>query len=214
MNNQITIKTERDVETQLGIKVEKACTSHSVADGIHQVNGTDSPVSTSSNTQTELCVDEKMKLIENILTLKSANQTLVQKLNVADTKMKASKKKLEEKIEELTSQLNEMKQQMTNATQANEKYVSDLKRENLLLAAQNKQLKTGLHQAENAHESNGVSDDDFYEVETLLSHKEIRETHYLVQWKGFDESQNSWERESNLHCPGILKKYKKINKIK
>lgn len=205
MNNQINIKTERDIETQLGIKVEKNRTG--IKNTHQESHSTSMPMSTTSNVQTEFSPNEKKKLIEKILALKSENQTLVQKLNEKDA---ASKKKFETKVSELTSKLAESKAELSNATRSNAKSVSDLKRENLLLTAQNKQLKTGIQQAQNDQ----GSDDDLYEVEALLNHKEVHETHYFVQWKGFDQTHNSWERESNLFCRSVLKKYKKLNKIK
>lgn len=205
------MKTERDVAAQLGIKVESPYTRRSVTE-TRAFQETSS--SASSNIQIEMYANEKKKLIENILALKSENQTLVQKLNEKDAEIKASNKTSEEKVQQLRLKLNESENKLMHAINANEKCVSDLKRENVLLTAQNKQLKTGLHQTENTRKSDGESDDDFYEVETLLRHKEIRETQYLVQWKGFDQSHNTWERESNLFCPSILKKYKKLNKLK
>lgn len=47
-----------------------------------------------------------------------------------------------------------------------------------------------------------------YEVESLLSH-EVRngKEFFLVKWKGFDESENSWEPRRNLHCKRILNTY-------
>lgn len=89
------------------------------------------------------------------MTLKSENHTLGQKLNEKDAEMKTSKKIFEEKVQELILKLDESKKQLMNASQANEKCVSDLKRDNVLLAAQNKQLKTGLNQAEIASKSDG-----------------------------------------------------------
>lgn len=53
-----------------------------------------------------------------------------------------------------------------------------------------------------------------YEVEQLLAHKnkgngKKMELQFLVRWKGFDSSNDTWERKSNLNCPLILRKYMK-----
>lgn len=102
VNNQIKIKTERDIEAQLGIKVENPISGCIVPRNATQVsNGMPSTVSTSPSNRTELCSEEKNKLIGNILSLKSGNQTLVQKLNEKDAELKASKKLLQEKVLEL-----------------------------------------------------------------------------------------------------------------
>lgn len=150
------MKTERDIEARLGIKVENPYTRRSTTERTHQVfHDTSSPALASPNAHTDLCANKKKKLIENILTLKSENHTLGQKLNEKDAEMKTSKKIFEEKVQELILKLDESKKQLMNASQANEKCVSDLKRDNVLLAAQNKQLKTGLNQAEIASKSDG-----------------------------------------------------------
>ena len=45
-----------------------------------------------------------------------------------------------------------------------------------------------------------VEGNEEYEVEAILSHRlhKNRETTYLIKWKGYDSSENSWEPESNL----------------
>jgi len=54
-----------------------------------------------------------------------------------------------------------------------------------------------------------------YEVEAIISHKTLRrKIHYLVSWKGYDTSENSWLPESALkNSPTILKRYKDRLKI-
>jgi hypothetical protein len=49
-----------------------------------------------------------------------------------------------------------------------------------------------------------------YEVESFMSHqKRSKGTQYLVKWKGYLMSDNSWEPEGNLkHMQQILMAYK------
>ena len=39
-----------------------------------------------------------------------------------------------------------------------------------------------------------------FEIEAILTHQTYknRETRYLIKWKGYDTSKNTWEPESNL----------------
>jgi chromodomain protein Y len=45
-----------------------------------------------------------------------------------------------------------------------------------------------------------IDGNEEYEVEVILTHQTYknRQTRYLVKWKGYDSSENTWEPESNL----------------
>ena len=49
-----------------------------------------------------------------------------------------------------------------------------------------------------------------YEVEAILSHKRLgRRYAYLIKWKGYPSSDNSWEPEQNIvNAPELLSLYK------
>lgn len=50
--------------------------------------------------------------------------------------------------------------------------------------------------------------EDDYEVEDIVDQKtEKGKKFYLVKWKGWAASSNTWEPESSLSCPDIVKKY-------
>ncbi len=54
-----------------------------------------------------------------------------------------------------------------------------------------------------------------YHVDKILDKKKIKnKIHYLVSWKGFDESSNSWEPASVLKedIPDEVKKNEKNNR--
>src|SRR5258708_23585273 len=49
-----------------------------------------------------------------------------------------------------------------------------------------------------------------YEVEHLINHRHhgrSRQLQYFVKWKGYPESDNTWEPVQNSHAPDLLKKY-------
>jgi hypothetical protein len=51
-----------------------------------------------------------------------------------------------------------------------------------------------------------------YEVETILDCQKIRgKNKYLIKWKGYPPSENTWEPESNLNCPELLKAFHRQN---
>lgn len=193
-NNKPTIKTENDIEKQLGIKKEVICHKSDEMSQAHRTSLAQC-VPSSSNSMLDSWKSEKEKLIQKISSLKSDNQNITLKLMGESSK-----------VVELQTQLKNQSEKMKQ----NEQTVLKLKRENDLLIAQNKQLKIG--RAEQQKDDD--VDDEFYEVESLLDDKMVSEKYYLVHWKGYDASHDSWERESNLTCNRILKKYKLSKKNK
>lgn len=157
-------------------------------------------------------IEEKKSLINNVMALKSENQLLVQNLNEKDTQLDSANTLINELQiqlkgkDELMERLHNSDGKVTNCVKA----VSDLKRKNSLLMSQNKQLQTAVAQTEDAKCDSDES--DFYEVESLLNDKLVSERHYLVRWQGFGQAHDTWERESNLRCADILKKYKQSKK--
>lgn len=60
-----------------------------------------------------------------------------------------------------------------------------------------------------------AAEDEDYEVEVIVDHKlEKGKKFYLVKWKGWAASNNTWEPESSLSCPAIVKKYLESSKAK
>src|SRR5712692_11085613 len=49
-----------------------------------------------------------------------------------------------------------------------------------------------------------------YEVEHLINHRrhgKSQTLQYFVKWKGYPESDNTWEPAQNIHAPDLLKRY-------
>ena len=56
-----------------------------------------------------------------------------------------------------------------------------------------------------------VDGEEEFEVEQILDMKQIgrgRKTHYLVKWKGYPTSDNSWEPEKNLNADELIAEFK------
>ena len=66
-----------------------------------------------------------------------------------------------------------------------------------------------------------VDGEEEYEVEKIIDMKQMgrgRKTYYLVKWKGYPTSDNSWEPQENIHADELIKEFQnrtlKINKDK
>ena len=61
-----------------------------------------------------------------------------------------------------------------------------------------------------------VQGNEEFEVEAILMHclYKNRETRYLIKWKGYNTSKNTWEPESNLsNAEGELNNYKNCHNL-
>ena len=57
-----------------------------------------------------------------------------------------------------------------------------------------------------------VDGEEEFEVEQILNMKQMgrgRKTHYLVKWKGYPTSDNSWEPEKNLNADELIAEFKR-----
>ena len=60
-----------------------------------------------------------------------------------------------------------------------------------------------------------INENPICEIEKILDHKVINnERHFLIKWKEFDPSENSWEREVDIQSKKLINKYlKNLDKI-
>jgi hypothetical protein len=50
--------------------------------------------------------------------------------------------------------------------------------------------------------------EEFYVVEKIVDHKDVRgKRKYFLKWKGYPDSENTWEDEDGLHCYSLLQDY-------
>lgn len=209
MKNKIKIKTEHEVERRLGVKKERASNRHS----------TDLQVENNLNSNAWL--NEKQKMIDKIVSLKTENDKNLLQLKKQQTdyvSLLNEKENLEKTVNEinikfsvqvnaLQSQLFETKDEFIASKANHEKIIIDLKREKQVLQAQIKQYQTGIEQKKTMENDTSEQNNEF-EVEAILNHKETKDGRkYLVRWKGFGPDGDTWENVHNLSCPKILNKY-------
>lgn len=118
--------------------------------------------------------------------------------------------RLADAVKELHNELNTMQSDL-------KKENVELRQANKLLQARVKQLQFGASERQKFEEQQHCSNhktkskpkkNDEFEVENILDDEFRKGKHYfLVKWKGYDESESSWESKSNLNCPKILQKY-------
>ena len=57
-----------------------------------------------------------------------------------------------------------------------------------------------------------IDDEEEYEVEQIKAHRNFGRSkclQYLIKWKGYPESDNTWEDATDVHAPEIIKQYHK-----
>jgi len=55
-----------------------------------------------------------------------------------------------------------------------------------------------------------IEDAEEYEVEAIVNHRRYGRQHhlqYLIKWKGYPSSDNTWEPEENVHAEDLVKEY-------
>lgn len=201
--NCVQVKTEHDVERQLNIKEEKS-------DNLERPSKTRNPPNKSRCTTD--WPQEKKALVEQIVSLKSANQAI--HLDLTNKQSECSS--LSQQIRVLTSKFNVLKEKFevmlaesASKNIKNQQTISDLIQEKELLQALNKQLQTGIDQQRQLKDKRNDSS-DVYNVESILEQKKKKGVwFYKIRWEGFGPEYDTWEKESNLHCPQILDEFKR-----
>lgn len=217
IENEIQVKKECDIEKSLGIKTEKESSA---------VKGSLSEEKAASSTDTAPWVQEKKKLIEKIVALQTENQRITFDLQNKISQHEAivqdrinQGQQLSEKVHELAEKLKTthseaaaIKSNFADQSKRDKETIAQLTYKNKALQARFNQLQfsIGKKNASVTDSGQNQKSGDIYEVEDLIKHKKNKNgMQYLVRWKNFTPKDDTWEREDNLMCPGILEAYKR-----
>jgi Chromo (CHRromatin Organisation MOdifier) domain len=61
-----------------------------------------------------------------------------------------------------------------------------------------------------------IEGEEQYEVKAIRSHRHHgrwKQLQYLIKWKGYPESDSTWEPTSNLQAPYLIKEYHKTHSL-
>lgn len=106
--------------------------------------------------------------------------------------------------------IKQIKDELESKTQKVFGLETDLKRMADAHRIEIQELEVKLQRPNNNNENDG-----FYEVESLLDHKQVGcKLQFFVQWKGYDESHNTWVEKKDLHRKNLLQKYLKSKNLK
>ncbi|XP_020286876.1 chromobox protein homolog 5-like isoform X2 [Pseudomyrmex gracilis] len=79
----------------------------------------------------------------------------------------------------------------------------------------NKRKKKEDKAASTSSHDKSSDDEDEYEVEKLVNLRTIKgRRQFLVRWKGYGESADTWENEKDLNCPNLIQEYLEEEKDK
>jgi Chromo (CHRromatin Organisation MOdifier) domain len=63
---------------------------------------------------------------------------------------------------------------------------------------------------------NLIDGEEEYEVDQIQSHRRCghaKTLQYLIKWKGYPESDNTWENADQIHVPNLIKLYHRTNAL-
>lgn len=145
---------------------------------------------------------------ETMISLTTQNAALESRVIATETQMKVLKRendawKCEKK--ELESSIESLRTEHTRNGNHKTKEIERLLNEVKVLQARLKQNVSGAEQNKRYfNQTSAQTIDNSYEVKELLDHRKRKaQREFLVRWK------DTWEKESSLNCPKILKAYLK-----
>lgn len=211
---------KREVTNESRLKAELLSVRSEYCETFLQLQN-EKKVSSSLRDENTAYVDQIKSMDETMKSLRQEKLDLLQKSKKIDSlasSLENDKKILSRKLSAAEKTIDEMQKEKA-ATLAR----SNVQKKELdSLKARVKQLQFGVQQNSNNYreqeKEHPAKEEDFdesvLEVQKLLEHKTIKkERNFLVRWKGYDSSEDSWVPESRLNCSRILKLYLKSKNL-
>lgn len=171
---------------------------HQLQNALKEIERLESNQQTIKSVQSEcMCAKEKNKQAEEIDLLSSELETARQEIDALKLLNENNEQKLMGLLLKNEQLELEQKQQIQKLSRDSNRH----------LVQKNNATKKAVVEAV-------VDDENVYEVEAILNHKVTRNHRkFLIKWKNFDKTHDSWEKESDLKCPNILKQYLKLKNL-
>lgn len=178
---------------------------------------------------------ELRKAMDTVKSLESAKVAIDDRCKQKETllvSMEADNKKLSEQLLNSTSTIASLQQEIIDANdqiktlQTAQKTM--VEENSALLRAskskgaemneakqQNRVLRARIEQIQQVKSKANRNDDGLFNVEKILNHKLIKKTRFFfVRWEGYESSDDSWVKESQMHCKDLIETYLKDKNLK
>lgn len=150
---------------------------------------------------------EKTNIINDLIGVKRQNNQMFLEAQENGRKIKS----LQAEMKSLNDNIDVLKKEK----EKDRNMISALQHENKAMSSKIKQLQ--LHNQnvvvinpEKKVQRKKRTKEKEYEVAKILKDRKVDgKTSFLVRWKNYSTSSDSWVDEKDLHCPGILQKYLK-----
>lgn len=199
--DKITIKHERSAVVK---------TEHDINDNPFDLNDVHCGLKDNQHEisiQIDALKQEKADLVQELIAMKADNQKFYFEIK----SQKQTIAVLEAERIELHKKVSDQQKLVTEITRENNKSKAKIKQ--LMASACASTLEKENHLADDV-EKNSLVDKVEYEVEAILKHSGKKgKRRFLIRWKGYSPNSDTWEKETNLNCPQMLKTYLEQNDI-
>ncbi|KAK0173017.1 hypothetical protein PV328_006272 [Microctonus aethiopoides] len=159
---------------------------------------------------TDKDIEEESKDMEKSALQNSKENDGAQK---TDEKLKKTPKNKRAKISKGTKKAGKATKKNNGEKMDHDENDNDNEKQNADVEKKAKKLRGSRQQNDNAKKNNDEdqsdNEDEEFEVEKIIDvyFKKNKSREFLIRWKGFPPSDDTWEPEANLNCPELITKF-------